>query len=530
MSEKSFPIFVDGTAMLSRESVVVPHADLLFRYLESGQVDLATVRALVATDADVNFRAEYGRTPLHLCVHFARHEQCVEIVRVLLEAGADVNAKDACGFTPLHAYVQYDCVRPDVVALMLAAGADVVSDAGFVFYDSVLSSFLDSCGSDGAELEVARLLLDAGARVDECDNYGVTPLHVYAKNQWIREDVLRLLLERGADPNARDRHGVTPLAALLGSGGVSAALVDAMLRAGADARVVDADGRTTLHHLARTAKISEGLVRTLAGLGADPAAVDARGNTMLHYMATYGRCARGVVDFVLERGLDLNLRNNNLQTALYRAAVFSHGACRRLVHIGAELEHVAASGFCAVSEMLRRNNVRATAAVLARRPPTELLVSALLTAVRWGHMFRRSEAALLCVQELALRGESARLLAEPTLANYASVVRACEQEIASMRAVRCHADATLLDVLRAADDAKALFVPNAFLERAAEFPIYGTALFSKVCMMRLRVSLAEQIAGLMCPCALPPEIVTSIMCFLPYDSLLGLRRAMLTRP
>nr|AWD31692.1 ankyrin/F-box protein [Orf virus]AXG21575.1 ankyrin/F-box protein [Orf virus] len=516
--------------MLSRESVVAPHADLLFRYLESGQVDLATVRALVATDADVNFRGEYGRTPLHLCVHFARYEQCAAIVRVLLEAGADVNAKDTCGFTPLHAYVQHDCVRPEVVALMLEAGADVVCDDSFVFYDSVLSSFLSSCGSDGTELEVARLLLDAGARVNEGDTYGMTPLHVYAKNQWIREDVLRLLLERGANPNACDCHGVTPLAALLGSGGVSATLVDVMLRAGADARAVDAYGRTTLHHLSRTAKISEGLVRMLTGLGVDPAAVDASGNTMLHYMATYGRCARGVVEFVLECGLDLNLRNNNLQTALHRAAVFSHGACCRLVRMGAELEHVAASGLCAVSEMLRRNNVRATAAVLARRPPTELLVRALLTSERWGHVFQRSEAALLCVQELALRGEGARLLAERALADYATVVRACEQEIASMRAVRCHTDATLLDVLRAADDAKALFVSNAFLERAAEFPIYGTALFGKVCMMRLRVSLAEQIAGLMCPCALPPEIVTSILCFLPYESLLDLRRAMLTRP
>nr|ASL69100.1 ankyrin/F-box protein [Orf virus] len=516
--------------MLSRESVVVPHADLLFRYLESGQVDLATVRALVATDADVNFRGEYGRTPLHLCVHFARYEQCAAIVRVLLEAGADVNAKDTCGFTPLHAYVQHDCVRPEVVALMLEAGADVVCDDSFVFYDSVLSSFLSSCGSDGTELEVARLLLDAGARVNEGDTYGMTPLHVYAKNQWIREDVLRLLLERGANPNACDCHGVTPLAALLGSGGVSATLVDVMLRAGADARAVDAYGRTTLHHLSRTAKISEGLVRMLTGLGVDPAAVDASGNTMLHYMATYrALCARrrGIC---VERGLDLNLRNNNLQTALHRAAVFSHGACCRLVRMGAELEHVAASGLCAVSEMLRRNNVRATAAVLARRPPTELLVRALLTSERWGHVFQRSEAALLCVQELALRGEGARLLAERALADYATVVRACEQEIASMRAVRCHTDATLLDVLRAADDAKALFVSNAFLERAAEFPIYGTALFGKVCMMRLRVSLAEQIAGLMCPCALPPEIVTSILCFLPYESLLDLRRAMLTRP
>src|SRR5207244_1940763 len=58
-------------------------------------------------------------------------------------------------------------------------------------------------------VEVARLLLDRGARVEARDNAGNTPLHeaVYEG----REDVVRLLMARKADPDAANKVGATPL-------------------------------------------------------------------------------------------------------------------------------------------------------------------------------------------------------------------------------------------------------------------------------------------------------------------------------
>jgi ankyrin repeat protein len=57
-------------------------------------------------------------------------------------------------------------------------------------------------------LEVARLLIDAGADVNLRCEHGRTALHIAAA--WGHLDVVQLLLEHGADPGIRDDEGLTP--------------------------------------------------------------------------------------------------------------------------------------------------------------------------------------------------------------------------------------------------------------------------------------------------------------------------------
>ena len=59
------------------------------------------------------------------------------------------------------------------------------------------------------ELEMARLLLGAGADPKQANRYGVTPLFLACANG--NEAMIRLLLDAGADPNAADPTGETPL-------------------------------------------------------------------------------------------------------------------------------------------------------------------------------------------------------------------------------------------------------------------------------------------------------------------------------
>ncbi|HVH28006.1 MAG TPA: ankyrin repeat domain-containing protein [Vicinamibacterales bacterium] len=59
------------------------------------------------------------------------------------------------------------------------------------------------------ELEMARLLLGAGADPKQANRYGVTPLFLACANG--NEAMIRLLLDAGADPNATDPTGETPL-------------------------------------------------------------------------------------------------------------------------------------------------------------------------------------------------------------------------------------------------------------------------------------------------------------------------------
>jgi ankyrin repeat protein len=89
-----------------------------------------------------------------------------------------------------------------------------------------------------------RALLDAGAKVDEVDDDGMTSLDWAAiANQ---PDTARLLIERGADVNHLDKHGMRPLlyAASIDFG--DSAMIDLLLRSGAHPGACTREGLTAL--------------------------------------------------------------------------------------------------------------------------------------------------------------------------------------------------------------------------------------------------------------------------------------------
>jgi ankyrin repeat protein len=90
----------------------------------------------------------------------------------------------------------------------------------------------------------ARALLDAGARVDEADDDGITCLSWAAISN--RIDMARLLIQRGADVNHVDKRGMTPLlyAASIDFG--DTAMIDLLLKSGARAGARTKEGLTAL--------------------------------------------------------------------------------------------------------------------------------------------------------------------------------------------------------------------------------------------------------------------------------------------
>jgi ankyrin repeat protein len=146
-------------------------------------------------------------TPL---ITIAARAGSVDVVRYLIKAGANLNAQ-----TPAYE-----------TALMLA------------------TYFPTETGeSSSRHEEVARLLVDAGAMVDnEPNNY--TPL-AYAAYQG-RDHMIQFLIKRGAKVNAGSNPGYTyvntPLMMAALQGHRSSALL--LLRAGADARVRVVNGHT----------------------------------------------------------------------------------------------------------------------------------------------------------------------------------------------------------------------------------------------------------------------------------------------
>ncbi len=127
---------------------------------------LALLDLDVGHHADVNSASNKGWTPLHQAVYISTgapdHEfpKISEYIHLLLAKNADVNARlhaSANAETPLHLAVTAILPRPDLISLLVAAGADVNAQ-----------------------------------RAD-----GKTPLHLAAERG--REEIFRILYEAGAD-------------------------------------------------------------------------------------------------------------------------------------------------------------------------------------------------------------------------------------------------------------------------------------------------------------------------------------------
>ncbi|MBV8631926.1 MAG: ankyrin repeat domain-containing protein [Silvibacterium sp.] len=120
----------------------------------------------------------------------------VECLRKLIASDAMIAREvSGDGWPPLHLAAAF--ASPEAVALLLEHGAHIHQAS----HNPLRNQALHACIALGNSVEVARLLIEAGANVNATAAGGYAPLHIAASNG--NRDMVVLLLENGADRTAR---------------------------------------------------------------------------------------------------------------------------------------------------------------------------------------------------------------------------------------------------------------------------------------------------------------------------------------
>lgn len=169
----------------------------------------AMVRRLLAAGANPNAPLLLGETPLMVAARSGH----ASVVEQLLAKGAAVNTRAARGQTALMWAVAQK--HPEVVKILLAHGADLharteslsevmaVAPHGHLDYNRAIPFGNDTAllfAARVGDLASARILVEAGANVNDADAWGVSALVLAAHSGF--GDIVELLLEKGADANS----------------------------------------------------------------------------------------------------------------------------------------------------------------------------------------------------------------------------------------------------------------------------------------------------------------------------------------
>jgi len=305
-----------------------------------GSDDLEKIKAAVlAAPQDINkkvspfayYRMMRGDTALQMALYRERPQQR-EIVEYLVAHGADVNARDSTGQTPLtlaHG-------NQELTDFLISKGAhfDIFTAVTLNRLDQIELRLKENPEHAQATLETGEtplfraqslaateLLLTYGSNVNHRDSWDRTPL-------WNVRDraIAELFLAYGADIHARSHYfQCTPLYAAALSG--SADVLELLLEQGADPKAAVSKSGTVLHNVE-----NQRVVELLLRHGVDVNVRSERGDTALFH------ATEPMLRFLISKGADVNAHEQIGRTALHGFAQINHvSEARVLIANGADI-------------------------------------------------------------------------------------------------------------------------------------------------------------------------------------------------
>lgn len=305
-------------------------AILLGTAIESRFAGVDMLQLLIEQGANPNVAAgRIGRTS-SLCV--ATKSGKIDKVHFLLQAGADPHFRDSSGYTPLiHAVYGPRQTRQEIVSVLLTAGAD--PNVTTKYSESPLSTALYF-----TDFDTLHTLLDAGANIEILDWNPLMRAIAFGTLDEVQAE-----LRRGANPNEKRKRDMTPWRLSLLVGDVAKA--EKLVEFGANFTPDDL--------LFAVRKDNPEMVRWLLEKGVDVNARDEYGNSALSETAGWGAVA--CVKLLIEAGADVHAENHVSTQAINEASTLD--IARMLVEAGADLNFISGEGYTLLKSATEALNV-----------------------------------------------------------------------------------------------------------------------------------------------------------------------------
>ncbi|XP_063924409.1 uncharacterized protein LOC135138374 [Zophobas morio] len=185
---------------------------------------------------------------------------------------------------------------------------------------------------------IVEYLLKCGAKINEADIHGWTPLYAVSSNG--HKDIVECLVKCGAEINRANKYGQTPLYAASSEGHQK--IAEYLVKCGADINLADAAGSTPLY--TASSKGHEEIVKCLVIGGAEINRANNEGWTPLQAASSEGH--EKTVQCLVKGGAEINRANNKGWTPLYIASSKGHeNIVKSLITGGAKINHVTNDGW-----------------------------------------------------------------------------------------------------------------------------------------------------------------------------------------